>query len=381
MSAAGLVMICDVDVGVPDATRTHTLEVAANFAREGCAVDLVTRGPDPALAGVRHHRAGGSESQRVRRVLEVNLRALALLCARRPGARRCYVRHNWSNTAILLAARALGYRLVTQVDDVPYGRGYEGAISAPVDYAKRASAILMGRLAHGVVAVTAQIKDLLVEQFHVPAARVAVLPNGADVESFTPLDRAQAVAHVGLDPALRYIVFCGRFEWWVDFELMLEAFARVLREHPHARLLLIGDGSERPRVEQLVAGLGLADTVTLTGFVPDRRRVAELMGAATVALMAHRSEYVGRIGVSPTKLAEYMAAGRAVVAADVPGVRETIAESGGGLVVAHDPQAMAGAIAGLLQEGRADELGARGRAAAEERFTWRAIVQRTLTLF
>jgi glycosyltransferase involved in cell wall biosynthesis len=380
-AAGGLVMICDVDLGVPDATRTHTVEVAANFAREGLAVDLIARGPDPRLEGVSYHRARGSEARRARRIADLSGRAVAVLGARRRGARRCYVRHSWSNVPILAAARVLGYRVVTQVDDVQYGRGYERHIPVVSDYVKRLAAMAMGRLAHGIVAVTPQIGELLTDQFHVPARRIAVLPNGVDVDAFRPQAREQALASAGLDPGCRYAVFCGRFESWVDFELLLAAFALVAREDPAARLLLVGDGPERAHVERLVDELELARAVTLTGFVADRSRVADLIGAATVALASHRVDYIGRIGVSPTKLAEYMAAGRAVVARDVPGLREVLRESGAGVVVPGEPRAMAAAIAQLLDPARADALGARGRAAAEQRYTWRSIVRRTLPLF
>jgi glycosyltransferase involved in cell wall biosynthesis len=105
------------------------------------------------------------------------------------------------------------------------------------------------------------------------------------------------------------------------------------------------------------------------------------MGAATVALVSHHSGYVRRIGVSPTKLAEYLAAARAIVAKDVPGMREVLDETGAGVVVSDDPQAMAEAIAALLDPTRADELGAIGRRIAEERYTWRSVVQRTIPLF
>jgi glycosyltransferase involved in cell wall biosynthesis len=380
-AAGGLVMICDVDLGVPDATRTHTVEVAANFAREGLAVDLIARGPDPGLEGVSYHRARGSEARRARRIVDLSGRAVAVLGARRRVARRCYVRHSWSNVPILAAARVLGYRVVTQVDDVQYGRGYERDIPIAFDYVKRLAAMLMGRLAHGIVAVTPQIGALLVDQFHVPARRIAVLPNGVDVDSFQPQSRERALDRAKLDPSRRYAVFCGRFESWVDFDLLLEAFALVSREDPDARLLLVGDGPEREHVERLVGELALGDAVALTGFVADRSRVADLIGAATVALVSHRVDYIGRIGVSPTKLAEYMAAGRAVVARDVPGLREVLEENGAGVVVSGEPQAMATAIGELLDPARADALGARGRAAAERGYTWRSIVGRTLPLF
>src|SRR5207244_4410593 len=62
---------------------------------------------------------------RLRRLLVVNGRALRVLWARRARTRSCYVRHLWGQVPSLLAARALGYRVVTQVDDMAYGPGYE----------------------------------------------------------------------------------------------------------------------------------------------------------------------------------------------------------------------------------------------------------------
>jgi glycosyltransferase involved in cell wall biosynthesis len=376
----GVVMVCDVDLGVPDATRTHTIEVAGGFAAEGLTVDLVTRGPDPELAGVRHHRAG--EGGRGGRVAALNARAVALLRARRGSARRCYVRHSWATLPTEATARALGYRLVTQVDDIPFGRGYEGEIGWMSDRVRRVCLRSMGRLAHGVVAVTQEIADLLVSQFGVPAARVRVLPNGVDPERVRPLDRAEAIERAGLDPACEYAVFTGRFAGWVDFDTMLGAFALVARQRPAARLVLVGDGPQRERVEREVDRLGLRERVVLTGFVAERERVADLLGAATVALAAHRREHVERIGVSPTKVAEYFAAGRAVVAIDMPSLGRAVEEAGAGVVVAPEPEAMAEAIAGLLADPRrADAMGAAGRAAAETGYSWRSVVRRTIPMF
>ncbi len=374
-------MLCDVDLDMPDATRTHTVEVARNFALEHLNVDLIARGLDPAIVGVRYHRARGSETQRARRIADVNLRSLSVLWRRRRGARRFYVRYHWSNVPAMLAGRLLGYRVVTQVDDVQYGRAYERDIGLLPDRVKCLAAILMGRLAHGVVAVTPQIKGLLVDQFEVPADRVAVLPNGVDIDFFHPLPRAEAIARAGLDPGCCYVVFTGRFQPWVDFDTLLEAFAIVARERADTRLILVGDGPERERVEQTVRQLGVGDAVSITGLVGDRAAVRDFLGAASVTLTANRREYRASIGVSPVKLAEYLASGRAVVATDLPGLKDVLEETGAGLVVPAEPRAVAEAIVGLLDPERADELGARGRRVAEERYAWRSIVRRTLPLF
>lgn len=378
---SGLVMLCDVDLDVGDATRVHTLEVASGFAAEGFDVDLVARGADPGVPGVRYHPGRGTDHQRARRIASINLRAVSLLLRRRRGAQRLYVRHSWTSMPVLLAGRLLGYRLVTQVDDVPYGRSFASPVPAVVDYPKRAAAMLMGRLAHGVVAVTPEIKRLLVDEFHTPARRVAVLRNGVDIDLFTPLPHEVAIERSGLRVDRRYIVFCGRFQPWVDFELMLEAFALVRRERPDVELILLGDGSERERIEEHVARLGLEESVSITGVVRDRERVRELMCAATLGLVAHRADYVSHIGVSPTKVAEYLAVGRPVVARDVPGLREALAETGAGLVVDGHPRAMSGAILELLEPGRAERLGQIARRVAEERYAWRSVVRGTIPLF
>jgi glycosyltransferase involved in cell wall biosynthesis len=377
----GLVMVCDVDLEVPDATRTHTIEVAANFAREGFRVDLVTRGTDPELEDVRFHRARGSEAERGRRIADLTLRTMALLCRERRRSRRCYVRYSWINIPILIAARALGYRVVVQIDDVQYGRGYEPDIALVVDYVKRGAAILMGHLAHGVVAVTPEIKRLLVDQFHGKAERIAVLPNGVDVDFFHPLPRAEAIARLGLDPALRYVVFSGGFQPWVDFSTLLRAFAIVAPRREDARLILVGDGSERPRVERQVRDLDIEDVTLMTGFVKERSTLRDYLAAATITLSANHGEYRTRIGVSPVKLAEYMACARAVIATELPGLRATIEETGAGVVAAADPDAVAEAIEDLLDPTSADELGAHGRRLAQESYSWRSIVRRTLPLF
>lgn len=378
-----LVMVCDVDLGLPDATRTHTVEVARGFADEGLEVTLVARGPDPGLAGVEYVAGAASEAGRAARLRGVNGAAVRELRAQRDGTPRCYVRHEWSQLPVLVAARGLGYRLVTQVDDVAYGPGYAGADVGPAaDYVRRGVAVAMGRLAHGIVAVTSEIRGLLVEHFRVPPERIAVLPNGVDVERFTPLDRAAAVAAAGLEPDADHVVFTGRFAPWVDFETIVEGFALAARDRPRARLVLVGDGEERELVDALVARLGIADRVIRTGFVSDRERVAELVGASVVALSANRPAYRARIGVSPVKLAEYLAAGRAIVATDIPGVREAVEGSGAGIVTPVDPTAFGAAIGELLDDpARADALGAAGREAAVERYSWRSIVRRTMPLF
>lgn len=377
----GLVMLCDVDLEAHDATRIHTVEVARGFAAEGFNVDLVARGPDPQIDGVRYNRAFGDEMQRVVRPAAANLLAMRLLWRRRRSASRLYVRYRWSSVPVLAVGRMLGYRVVAQVDDMPYGRGYENKSPFVIDRIKRLATRAMGYFTNGIVAVTPELKGLLVDQFRVPPERVTVLPNGADIDFFRPQPRSQAIAKAGLEPDHPYVVFSGRFQPWVDFDTLLEAFAGVVHQRNDARLLLVGDGMERERVERSIHRLRIDHAVVITGLVEDRKRVRDLIGAATVTISANRPEYRTRIGVSPVKLAEYLASGRAVVATDLPGLKETLEETGAGVVVPVDASAMSDAILDLLDPERADKLGVSGRRIAEERYAWSSIVKRTVPLF
>jgi glycosyltransferase involved in cell wall biosynthesis len=378
----GLVMVCDVDIALPDATRTHTVEVAAGFARAGLDVDLVARGPDPALAGVGYVAAGGSESQRALRLLTINLQSIRLLWARRSRAGRFYVREKWTCLPATLAARALGYHVVTQVDAVPYGPGADSDDgSTPSRVLKRLAAVAMGRLSHGVLAVTPQIRRLLIDLAHVPPERIAVIPNGVDLELFKPLPRPEAIERSQLDPGSRYVVFVGGFYPWADFDTLLAAFALVVAERPEARLLLVGDGPERPLIERRAHYLQIVDSVTITGFVRERERVRDYLGAATITVMAHRRDKVSRTSASPVKLMEYLAAGRAVVSLELPGGREFVEHNHAGVIVPGGAEPLARAMIELLDPERADALGAAGRRFAEQSLSWDSVIDRTLPLF
>jgi glycosyltransferase involved in cell wall biosynthesis len=376
----GLVMVCDVDLDTPDGARTHTAEVARGFARAGLNVHLIARGADPGLQGVRYSGARGREWERGRRLLSVNARTVAALWRERRGARRLYARHKWTTLPATVAARLLGYRVVTEVDDVPYGRGYQGPISAHIDYFNRAVTFVMGRLSHGVVAGTAEVKALLVAQFRVPRERIGVIPIGVDVGYFADLDRAAALTRCGLQPEDRHIVFVGHFAGWVDFDTLLRAFAIVARERPDARLLLVGDGEQRAYAEETIRALGIQGAVTLTGFVRDRDAVRDLLASATVLVASHHGEHLDRIGMNATKITEYLASGRAVVAKDVARLREMIEETGAGRV-ARDSEEMAAAIEALLDPAHADAVGAVGRELAASRYSWDSTVRQTLPLF
>jgi glycosyltransferase involved in cell wall biosynthesis len=187
--------------------------------------------------------------------------------------------------------------------------------------------------------------------------RVAVCPNGVDV------DRFALVAARSLRPASA--VFTGTLRPWHGIDTLAEAWRLLGTSAPP--LTVVGDGPGRAVLEQVGA--------RMTGALPhaDVPRVLEAADIGIAPYAADAPPYF-----SPLKLFEYLAAGLAVVAAEIPGVTELVDERTAVLVPPGDPEALAGAVAALAADQRRRvRLGRSGRALAEQN-TWRHRARRIL---
>lgn len=192
-----------------------------------------------------------------------------------------------------------------------------------------------------------------------PALRVEELRNPVyDRAAVDAAMRAPAPAWpAGEGPVF---VGAGRLVPAKGFDILVRAFAMVHDAVPRARLLLLGDGPERPALEALVRDLGVAETVHLPGVVENP---FAYFARATAMLMTSRREGFGNV------LIEAMACGAPVVAADCPFGPRLIVEDGaaGLLVPPEDPAAVAEAMRRVLD--RPEEIAplrARGRERAAE---------------
>jgi glycosyltransferase involved in cell wall biosynthesis len=198
----------------------------------------------------------------------------------------------------------------------------------------------------------------------VAGGRVFWTPGVADLPRFGDGADGQAIRDefkVGDAPV---IVSVARLAPNRGHELLLAAFRELLVSAPTARLLLVGKGETRGRLEQLVAELGLTQHVTFTGY-RDRDLPSVLAAADCFALMAAGSDDSCRAAL------EAMAAGRPVVARRVGALPETVAHGETGLLVDDDtPAGVAGALRAILGDPvRARAMGLAGRRRAETEFS------------
>lgn len=190
-----------------------------------------------------------------------------------------------------------------------------------------------------VIANSEDVADEIVQFVDVPPEQVGVIYN----PTFAPsvFERAtEPVSHPWFESDVPVIVSVGRFAKQKDFETLIRAFAILVETH-EARLLLVGDGEERSKLESLTETLGIADSVGFTGY---QENPYKYMSRAEVFVLS--SNYEGL----PNVLIEAIAVATPAVSSDCPGGADEILVDGNGgkLVSVGNADAMASAIADLL---------------------------------
>ena len=233
-----------------------------------------------------------------------------------------------------------------------------------------------------VFVVSAAARHLLLER-GVSEDRVIVNPNGVDVDRFDPNSRGQTVrSRLGFSPEKVVFGFVGSFMSFHGVPKLARAFLRLAQVCPQARLMLVGDGEEWSRVSQILSDLVGEGRVTMTGRAP-RSQIPSYLAAADVLVSPHvplenDTPFFG----SPTKLFEYMAAGRAIAASRLGQIGEILEDERTALLVEPgDEKELADA---LLRLARDEHLRGRlGRAArvAGQQYSWTAHARRVVDEF
>jgi len=221
---------------------------------------------------------------------------------------------------------------------------------------------VLRRRTHGVFAVSRQIEVRAVATGF-GTDQVWFVPGAADLHRFSPdLDGRAIRDELGLGDAP--VVGCvARLVPNRGHELLIEGFRLLLREFPAARLLLVGKGEWRLRLEHRVKDLGLGERVLFSGY-RDTDLPQVLAAIDCFALMGAGSDESCRAAL------EAMAAAKPVVARRVGALPETVVHGETGLFISDDrPEGVAAALREVLQNPEhARRLGAAGRLRAEREF-------------
>ena len=216
-----------------------------------------------------------------------------------------------------------------------------------------------------LIAVSDAIVDKLVAEGRdtTPISRIY---NGVDLERFDEAGGGEAIrAELGIPANAPLAVVVGRLEPEKGHPTLIEAWPVVHHHFPSSHLLVVGEGSERDRLEGLAAAHLRAEVCcNSVHFLGRREDVPQILAAANVVVMPSYREAQG------LAIVEALAAERPVIASNVGGIPEMIRSGENGLLVpSHDPSALASAIALLFRDrALAQRLAAAGHALVHERF-------------
>lgn len=336
----------------------HLHEVFGRIVRMGHEVDLLCSGfpgasPDEIIDGMRVRRVGSRftfplHARRAYRELALknhydiiveDLNKIPLYTQRwKPRRLVALTHHLFGATAF--REESLPVAAATWLAERPLGFGYRG-----VDFQ----------------AVSISTRDDLVSR-GIPAERIEVIYNGVDIKSLTPGSNVRSEV-----PLFSYL---GRLKRYKRVDIVLRAFS-LLDAHD-ARLEIAGKGDDRDRLEALVAKLHMEDRVRFLGYITEGEK-RELLRRSWATVLASPKEGWGISNL------ESAACGTPVIAADSPGIRESVVDGDTGfLVPGSDVGAYAAAMRGLLDSPElVTTLGVNARRFAET-FTWERAAAETL---
>lgn len=178
-------------------------------------------------------------------------------------------------------------------------------------------------------------------------------------------------------PTSPTVAFAGRLVWEKGADVLLEAFHRVQERIPEARLLIAGDGPERPRLEAMATQLGLDPQVTFLGMLPQEEMEAHFREAWVQVVPSRWQEPFGLVA------AEALMRGTPAIVTNSGGLAEFVQDGITGLhCPAGDSPKLAKALGDLLSDPeRVRTMGARARSFALEHLDQRIFVNRFLALY
>ncbi len=226
------------------------------------------------------------------------------------------------------------------------------------------------------VVVSQPLKDEMVKR-GVSAEKILVNPNGVDTELYSPkVDGSIVRQKYGLE-GKTVLGFIGTFGRWHGAEVLAQAFGELMREFPElrtkARLLMVGDGITMPLVKETLEKYGVLNFCVLTGTLPQAEGPAHLAACDILAAPTVPNPDGTPFFGSPTKLFEYMAMGKGIVASDLDQIGEILKHNETAwLVKPGDKDSLKEGLKALMGDKALREK--LGRAAREEcvaKYTWK----------
>jgi glycosyltransferase involved in cell wall biosynthesis len=232
----------------------------------------------------------------------------------------------------------------------------------------------LARFTDKVVAVSETIKRDILKYDGLRVDKVTVINNGIDTDRLLNMDGNVIRTEFNIFPDVPVIGTIGRLTFQKGQKYLIEAVSKIKEKFPRIMLLIVGDGLIKDELQNYAKILGINEHVIFTG---SRRDVPALLAAMDIFVFPSLWEGL------PNALIEAMAAGKAIIATDIPPVREIFnTEKIGILIPARDSNAIASSIELLLYDKTlAETFGKSAQERAFSHFNINTTVDKYTTLF
>lgn len=365
----------------PKGASAHILHNLRGLVNRGHAVHLITPNdgllpPEDTIEGAQVTRIPQDLSQNfLARAVHFGRSVMAHL-ALNPGYDVVHFRNIWDGFHIAQNKKKFGYKTLFEVNGLPsieLKYHYPGMDAGLLSKIKEQEIATL-HLADAVICPSNVTRDYIASLGLGPSSslrtspkRVTVIPNGVSPSdfAFTPLP-----VRDGRVPILLYV---GTLADWQGLDIIVKALPKILESQP-VKLHIVGRGRSRQRkaLAKQIRKLGLEEHVVVQPAVPHHEIPSLIAGAdICVAPLALNDRNVTQ-GACPIKILEYMAAGRPLLASNMPIVRELVREDVDGLLFSpNDPEDLARQAVQLLKNMELSQRLAESAAAhVREKFTW-----------
>jgi glycosyltransferase involved in cell wall biosynthesis len=359
----------------PKGSSTHMAHVLQGLADSNFYVDVVTPGEgnlpaEEELYGARIYRVPGNpEDHFLRRALAFG-EAVLTHVHQNQAYQVAHFRSVWGGLQLAQFRHVYGYKTIFEVNGLP-------SIEMKYHYPALAGNPLLEKVREQERAALALsdailcpsgVTRLFLGSLGAQEHKITVIPNGVSPNDFpaTPIP-PRSKERI---PTLLYI---GTLAEWQGLDILIQAMPAILENHP-ARLRIVGRGRswQRKTLAKQIRKAGLEAHIAIEEAVP-HHQVAGLLAEADICLapLSLNDRNITQ-GCCPIKVIEYMAAGRPLVASNLPVVRELVREGVDGMLfIPNDPVDLARQVVVLLQDSALSErLASSAAQRARQSFTW-----------
>lgn len=232
-----------------------------------------------------------------------------------------------------------------------------------------------------IISVVSEVTKDEIVKIGADENKIVINPNGVDPQKFSPeIDGSQIRKELNLENFF-VVGFIGTFTRWHGVETLFDAAVKVIEKNGRIKFLLIGDGNLKVNLELKTHQLGLDDKIIFTGLIP-HDKAPEYLAACDVLVSPHLGFEDGtRFFGSPTKLFEYMAMGKPIIASDLEQIGKIIIDGENGLKFKPgDVEKLTELILKLYDdEFLRTKLGKKAREDVIKNYTWKQNAYRVLS--